>query len=459
MTGNMDPSANLILDVTRAGRPVERRLQSATITPMQNNPRSHGLWEMTAPPAPATAALRGDIDADVVVVGGGFAGCSAALHLAEGGARVTVLEAVAIGFGAAGRNAGLVNAGMWVMPDAVIETLGPTHGERLLSLLGNAPAQVFDLVKRHGMKCEAEPVGTLHCAVGVKGMAEIAARAAQWQARGAPVRVLDAAEAAAKIGSSHFPGALLDERAGTIQPLAYVRGLATAAIAAGAKIFTGSAATATERRGGRWRVETESGSVTADWIIVATDAYSKGPWMSLRTEQVHMAYFNIATKPLSDNLRHSILPERHGAWDTEMVLSHFRLDQAGRLIVGSIGALRATGTGVHRRWARAHLHRLFPQLGDVEFDAEWYGNIGMTEEHLPRFHTLAPQVIAVAGYNGRGIAPGTVFGRELARVVLGAVSPDQLALPESKPTPARFRRIKEASYEVGSQLAHIASAL
>lgn len=426
---------------------------------MQNNPRSHGLWEMTAPPAPTTAALRGDIDADVVVVGGGFAGCSAALHLAEGGARVAVLEAVAIGFGAAGRNAGLVNAGMWVMPDAVVETLGRTHGERLLSLLGNAPAQVFDLVKRHGMACEAEPVGTLHCAVGAKGMAEIAGRAAQWQARGAPVRVLDAAEAAAKIGSSHFPGALLDERAGTIQPLAYVRGLATAAIAAGAQIFTESAATATERRGGRWRVETEGGSVTADWIIVATDAYSSGPWTSLRTEQVHMAYFNIATKPLSDNLRHSILPERHGAWDTEMVLSHFRLDQAGRLIVGSIGALRATGTGVHRRWARAHLRRLFPQLGDVEFDAEWYGNIGMTEEHLPRFHTLAPQVIAVAGYNGRGIAPGTVFGRELARVVLGAVSPDQLALPGSEPTPARFRRIKEASYEVGSQLAHIASAL
>ena len=426
---------------------------------MQNNPRSHGLWELTAPPAPPTTALRDDIDVDVVVVGGGFAGCSAALHLAEGGARIALLEAVAIGFGAAGRNAGLVNAGMWMMPDAVIETLGPTHGERLLKLLGGAPAQVFDLVKRHGMACEAEPVGTLHCAVGTKGMAEIDARAAQWQARGAPVRVLDAAEAAAKIGSSHFPGALLDERAGTIQPLAYVRGLATAAIAAGAQVFTGSPATATERQGGRWRVATEGGSVSADWIIVATDAYSQGPWQALRMEQVPMAYFNIATKPLSDNLRHSILPDRHGAWDTETVLSHFRLDQAGRLVVGSIGALRGTGVGVHRRWAKAHLRRLFPQLGEIEFDAEWYGNIGMTPEHLPRFHTLAPQVIAVAGYNGRGIAPGTVFGRELAKLVLGTTRQEELALPGSEPAPARFRRIKQASYEVGSQLAHIASAL
>lgn len=426
---------------------------------MQNNPRSHGLWEMTAPPAPLTSALRGDIDVDAVVVGGGFAGCSAALHLAEGGARVALLEAVAIGFGAAGRNAGLVNAGMWVMPDTVVETLGRTHGERLLSLLGEAPAQVFELVRRHGMACEAAPVGTLHCAVGTKGMAEIHARAAQWQARGAPVRVLEGAEAAAKIGSSHFPGALLDERAGTIQPLAYVRGLATAAIAAGARLFTGSTATAAERRGGRWRVETEGGSVTADWIVVATDASSTGPWASLRTEQVHMSYFNIATTPLSDNLRHSILPDRHGAWDTETVLSHFRLDEAGRLIVGSIGALRATGVGVHRRWARAHLRRLFPQLGAFAFDAEWYGQIGMTEDNLPRFHTLAPQVVAVAGYNGRGIAPGTVFGRELARLVLGATAEEDLALPASEPILARFRRLKEASYEVGSQLAHIASAL
>lgn len=423
---------------------------------MQNDARSHGLWEITAPVPPATTSLRGALDVDVVVVGGGFTGCSAALHLAEGGARVALLEAVAIGFGASGRNAGLVNAGMWVMPDTVVATLGRTHGERLLELLGQGPAQVFDLVARLGIACEAEPVGTLHCAVGAKGMAEIEARAAQWQARGAPVTLLDGAEAAAKIGSTHFPGALLDRRAGTIQPLAYVRGLAAAAAAAGAQLFTGSPATATERRGGRWHVQTAGGSVTADWIIAATDAYTTDLWPAIRSQQVHLPYFNIATTPLSDNLRRSILPDRQGAWDTETVLSHFRLDQAGRLIIGSIGALRGTGVAVHRRWARAHLRRLFPQLGDIAFEAEWYGKIGMTDDHLPRFHRLAPQAVAVAGYNGRGIAPGTVFGRELARLVLGAVTPDELALPASDPSPARFRHLREAAYEVGSQLVHIA---
>jgi glycine/D-amino acid oxidase-like deaminating enzyme len=423
--------------------------------PMLNNPRSHGLWELTAPSPPPTAVLSESRTVDVVVVGGGYTGVSAALHLAQGGAKVTVLEAVELGFGGAGRNVGLVNAGMWVMPDTLVDSLGTEYGERLLKFLGDAPSAVFDLIDKHGIDCQVERTGTLHCAVGEKGLRELKERAAQWQSRGAPVRVLDAAETTAKIGTSAYTGSLLDLRAGTIQPLAYVRGLARAAIKAGADIFTGSPTLTFEQISGKWEVRTARGKVFTDWIVVATDAYSTAPWKELRNEQIHLPYFNFATEPLSSELQASILPERQGVWDTKEVLRSFRLDRSGRLIFGSVGALRGTGTSIHRAWARRALNALFPNIGDARFESEWYGLIGMTENNLPRFHKLGHNVIAVSGYNGRGIAPGTVFGRALAARILGQLDERDFPLPLSLPTPPRFRNVREAYYEAGAQLVHL----
>ena len=425
---------------------------------MKDDPRSHGLWEASAPPAPVTGPLDGDLSMDVAIVGGGYTGLSAALYLAEGGASVAVLEAVGVGFGGSGRNVGLVNAGMWVMPDDLPDALGDTYGARLLALLGDGPRVVFDLIERHSIACEPERQGTLHCAVGRKGKRDLEARARQWQARGAPVRLLDADETARKVGTSAYTAALLDERAGTIQPLAYARGLADAAIAAGARIFTDAPVSAATDDGSGWCLSTPGGSVRARTVIVATNAYTSAVWPAIRAELVHLPYFNMATKPLSDNLRRSILPERQGVWDTREVLSSFRFDRAGRLVFGSVGALRGPGLSIHRNWGRRALAKLFPQLAGVSFETEWYGKIGMTENSLPSFHRLGRDVISFSGYNGRGIAPGTVFGRCLADLVLGHITEDALPLPVTKPEAASRRRLREAYYEIGAQMAHLADA-
>ncbi len=423
---------------------------------MLNDPRSHGLWELTAPEPPETPPLSGEARADVAIVGAGYTGLSAALHLAEAGAQVIVLEAAEIGFGGAGRNVGLVNAGMWVMPDALPGVLGETHGERLLHTLGNAPAEVFALIDRHAIACEAMHNGTLHCAVGASGLAELQDRASQWQKRGAPVHLLTAEEAAARIGSNAYTGALLDLRAGTVQPLAYARGLAHAATRSGARICTRSAVTGIEDTGGEWLLRTATGAVRAPRVLLATDAYTTHVRTELRTEQVHLPYFNIATEPLSESLARSILPNREGAWDTREVLSSFRFDAANRLVFGSVGALRGPGRAIHRNWAHRALRALFPQLGEIRFQAEWYGKIGMTADNLPRFHRLGRGMIAFSGYNGRGIAPGTVFGRLAAEHLLGRLAEDALPLPVTPATPARFRAVKEAFYELGAQAAHLA---
>lgn len=422
---------------------------------MQNDPKSHGLWETTAPTLPPCPPLTGEVVADVAIVGAGYTGLSAALTLAEAGVSVRVIEAVEPGFGGAGRNVGLVNAGMWVMPEAVVQGLGPTFGNRVLDLLGNAPFEVFGRVAKHAIPCEANPVGTLHCANDAKGLAELVERARQWQDRAAPVRLLTRDETAQMVGSTAYHGALLDLRAGTIQPLAYARGLALAAQTAGAQIHGQSPVTTITRTGPQWRVATASGSVTARWVIMAGDAYAHGPFAELRGRQVHLPYFNIATKPLTTAQRAAILPQGQGVWDTREILSSYRFDAAGRLIFGSVGALRGAGASVHRAWSRRALTRLFPSLKGVGFDAEWFGQIGMTQNNLPGFHQLDRNIIAISGYNGRGIGPGTVFGRCLAEHVLGTRPVDDMPLPLIPAENRALRAVHEAYYEHGATLAHL----
>lgn len=410
--------------------------------------RPDGLWVQTAPDLTVWPPLKGAARADVVVIGGGYTGVSAAYHLALGGASVVLLEAQTIGYGGSGRNVGLVNAGLWTPPDQVEEKLGPEKGAQLNAILAKGPDLVFDLIDALKIQCEATHQGTLHCAHSNAGLRDLEVRLAQQEKRGAAVTLLDATETARRTGSDAYFGALWDGRAGTIQPLAFVQGLARAASQQGARIFEGSSALDISEGSQGWIVRTAQGEVRAARLIQATNAFGAD---AAYNAIIPAHYFQLATTPLPPDLRQCILAGGEGAWDTALVMSSFRLDRAGRMIFGGLGSLDGFGAALHRKWARRKLIRLFPQLTEIPFEQAWTGRIAMTDSYLPRVEQLGRSGVSIFGYSGRGIAPGTLFGKAAAGWTLGT---GDFPIDIVPPRPEKHIAAKGLSYEVGAVLAH-----
>ncbi|MEQ9039029.1 MAG: FAD-binding oxidoreductase [Silicimonas sp.] len=402
------------------------------------------LWDGTA----QEAALEGDfpdgVHFDVIAVGGGFTGLSTALHAAEKGLKAHVLEAHHVGYGGSGRNVGLVNAGVWLPPQDVSGVVGLEKGAQLIKTLGDMPAYVFDLIEKHQIRCEARRSGSIHVAHSPKGFENLRRRAEGWKAIGAPVDLLSAGDVAERTGSKAFHGGLLDNRAGTINPMGYVRGLARAALAAGATLSTATKVIGLERRGDRWHVFTGNGEITGKNVVLGTNAYTDELWPGLKDTFTTIEYFQVATKPLDGRIE-GILEETRGIWDTAPVMTSLRRDANDRLIIGSMGAVIGGESGLTKRWAAKRLARLLPELGPVEFEDAWHGQIAMTPDHIFRIHRLAEGLYSPIAYNGRGITTGTMFGRALVDILTGA-DMASLPVPVSDVKPVANRALKIGFY-------------
>jgi len=386
------------------------------------------LWDASAQEQDYRADTMPDTVVDVAIVGGGFTGLSTALHCAEKGLSAHVIEAEKIGYGGSGRNCGLVNAALWLPPREVREKLGETYGPRFIKKFGSGPEYVFSLIEKHQIRCEVTRTGTIHAAHGPSGFKDLQERHKEWQRLGEPVDLISREEVSAMIGTDHFHGGLLDNRCGTINPMGFCRGLARAALGAGAKISTGVRATKLRRDGELWKVETDQGVITAKAVVLGTNAYSDDLWPNLKRIFTKIHYFQLATKPLGDEASH-ILPGKQGLWDTGQVMFNIRRDAFDRLLVGSMGkVVGSKDGGLSHRWAKKQIARIFPSLGPVEFDEAWTGQIAMTPDHLPRIYELETNLFTPIGYNGRGITTGTMFGETMAGLLIGMDRAD-LPLP------------------------------
>ncbi|MCE8539761.1 FAD-binding oxidoreductase [Ruegeria pomeroyi] len=417
---------------------------------------TRNLWHLTSAEQVTAPPLAGDVTADLVVIGGGYTGLSAALHAAEQGADVRLVEAEMPGHGGSGRNVGLANAGLWLPPDDIRAHLGKTAGDRLIALLAGAPGMVFELIDRHGITCEPVRGGTLHCAHSPSGLADLKRRHAQLTASGAPVELLSSEETARRTGSAAFHGALFDPRAGTIQPLAYACGLARAAQGAGAQMHGQSPALEVEHKDGVWQVRTPGGSIRARQLIQATNAYHRG-LARRKPAHVPVHYFQYATDPLPEKSRAAILPGGEGCWDTGLIMTSFRLDREGRMIIGGMGALDHPASGIHRAWVRRKLAQLYPALSGQPLVTGWHGRIAMTGDHIPKITRPGPGALAAHGYSGRGIGPGTLFGKAMAEALLSG-DETGLPIPAIDNHAERWTTLQQAYVETGATLMHLIRA-
>lgn len=398
------------------------------------------IYSDAASPAPETPRLAGQVRADVCIVGAGFTGLSAGLHAAQAGARVIVLEANEVGWGASGRSFGQVNPYLRHEPWALLQRFGQDLGERLIQAAAEGADLVFGLIERHGMACLAVRNGLIFAAHTPQALARLRRRAAFWHSRGVALPILDPAATAEAIGGGAYWGALIEPRGGTINALAYARGLAFAACGAGAAIRAGSRATALARDGTAWRLNTTHGMVRADQVLICTNAYTDDLWPGLSESMMPLRVYQLATQPVPAHLRRRILPGGQGLTDTRRLVSGVRVHPNGRIHVSGDGALFGPERPPDYKVSTRRLLTLFPQLGSIDWAFHWSGWVAMTSDQVPHVHELAPGVLAGLGYSGRGIALATAMGRELARGALGTPAGDLLipASPLSAPPYFRF---------------------
>ena len=402
------------------------------------------LWAAVTPPGAAHARVAGDVTADVAVVGGGFTGLSTALHLARAGIDVALVEAAEPGWGASGRNNGQVIPCLTRAEPDDIERRHGAAGERLVALIRDSASILFNVAGAEGIDAEAEQTGWIQ-PVHTPGRMKIAEkRVKQWSKRGAPAELIDAARMRDLLGSAAWHGGWGNRTGGHINPLALARGLAAAVVRRGGRVLTRSPVSQMERQGERWRLACPEGHVTARAVVLATNAYTDhfAPHLAPRIarEIVPVLGWQMATEPLGDNVRRTILPGRQAMSDTHGELYFMRFDRRQRLVTGGALVLPFNRAERLKPFIQARLMRLFPQIGEPRFDYVWNGAIGMTDDFMPRVHHLGPDAFTWVGCNGRGAALAVAMGRELARAVTGAPL-DELALPLTEPKAIPFHSI------------------
>jgi glycine/D-amino acid oxidase-like deaminating enzyme len=394
-----------------------------------------GLWDRTAQADVETPRLDGDLDCEAAIVGGGFCGLSAALHLAEAGVDAVVLEAETPGWGASGRNGGQVIAGLKLDPRECQSKFGAQAGRALARFGAGTADLVFELIERFQIRCEAHRNGWLQAARGPAVLAEIARRVADIKAEGGYVELIGQEHMAELTGSSFYQGAMLDRRSGSVQPLGYARGLAAAALKTGARIFRDARVTALVSSGAGWRLTTARGTVSARHCLIATNGYTGDLHPALRTAMIATQSYQIATDPLPAALDRTILPSRLPVSDLPFLGVYFRRDDAGRFVIGGRGSLTDRERPDLFAALERHAYRIYPALTAVGFSIRWGGKLAVTKDHLPRLVTLEPGLHAAYGCNGRGVALATAMGKLAAERIRGIEHAD---LPIANLPPARY---------------------
>ena len=380
----------------------------------------HSYYAATARPFARLPALQGDAEADVVVIGGGYTGVSAALNLAERGYRVVLIEQARIGWGASGRNGGQINTGLRKGPVELIARYGRERAKALFDLAEEGRAIIRERVARHHIRCDLKP-NTLFVAHRPSEAgwmrAEVAALEKEFgytKALFVPREDLDE-----HIGSAAFHAGIADWGGRHLHPLNYALGLAQAAIDAGARLHEHTRATAVEEAEGGVTVSTGQGRIKASYAVIACDAYLGALEPRIAGRIMPIANFIIATEPLSETEARALIPNDACVCDSRFVVNYFRLSGDRRMLWGGGEKYTPAPPPDIAAFVRPHMVKVFPQLADKKIEYGWSGMVGITMSRLPNLGRIG-NVFYAQGYSGQGVAITGIAGKLIAEALSGA---------------------------------------
>ena len=389
------------------------------VMPCLNAGQPDSWYAATAPAGGRRPALAGREKADVCIVGAGFTGISAALHLAERGYSVVVLEAARAGWGASGRNGGQVGSGLRESIDALERSLGPERAGTLWALCEEAKAVIAERIGRHGIQCDWRP-GNLLASTRERYMGWIEREAEfchrRFGYRG--YRMLSRAEMREEVASACYVGGRMDEGGGHLHPLRFVLGMAEAAVRAGARIFEGSRVERI-RWGSPARVSTAHGVVEAGYVVLAGNAYLGRLEPRIESRIMPIANHVLATEPLGERRARSLIRSGACVHSTKFVVDYYRCTADHRLLFGGGETWSDRPLDDPRAFVRRYMLRVFPQLADVRIDHAWSGRLAITRSRLPHVGRLPPNGFFAQGFSGHGVALTQIAGKLVAEAVAG----------------------------------------
>jgi gamma-glutamylputrescine oxidase len=370
-------------------------------------------------PVPARASLRGEIKVDVCVLGGGIAGCSAALHLAKRGYNVALLEARTVGYGASGRSGGQTIFGLAVGQQKLEREVGREDAHRLFDLSIEALDLTQSLIRDYRIDCDYHP-NHVHVAVKPRHVEELKQWCRELQEDYAyrSVRMLDRDELQDHVRSNRYLAGLIDTRSGHLNPLKYTQGVARAAETAGAAIYEDSQVLRYDE-GAEVRVHTAQGVVRCANLVLCGNAYigTVAPRLSRRI--LGVGTYIIATEPLGEQLARSVLPSNAAIADINWILDYFRRSEDHRLLFGGRVSYSSVQPPRLADSMLARMRRVFPALSDAKVAYAWGGYLDITMSRAPNFGRLARNVFYVQGFSGHGMALSGLAGKLAAEAVAG----------------------------------------
>ncbi|MCW7543563.1 FAD-binding oxidoreductase [Aurantimonas litoralis] len=389
-------------------------------------------WYEDSVERPTFPALDGSRKVDVLVVGGGFTGLSAALHLARTGVDVAVLEAHRFGDGASGRNGGQMGTGQRLWPMEIEAAYGFERSKALFDLAEEAKAHLTEFITANGIDADYRE-GQLSVVHKRRYLKDYRAQVEELTTRYAypHVSFMDADETADRLGSRRYFGGIRDTGTGHINPMKLVVGSARVAAEAGAQLFENSHVERLDRRDGRFVAVTAHGEVSAERVLIATNAYGGGLDPQVDAHVMPIGSFIGATEPLTDP--DAVLPGGESCDDSRFVVRYFRKSGDGRLLFGGREAY-TSATGDIGRHIRKQIAEVYPHLADVRLSHAWGGSVGITMERLPYVRSLAPGITTIGGFSGHGVMLANFAGRLYAERVNG--NRDRLADFEALRIPA-----------------------